>query len=90
MTKGFGWGKNAENYVMDFIEVRRAYFHAAAKREVYIELPPEDTEEGMCGRLDKSLYGTRDAAQNWEAAYTEFMLGIGFDVGAASPCTFFP
>ena len=30
----------------------------------------------------------RDAAQNWEAAYTEFMNEIGFDTGKASPCVF--
>ena len=43
----------------------RIDFHADAIREVYIELPPEDTEEGMCGLLPKSVYGTRNAAQNW-------------------------
>ena len=54
---------------LDFIDVRRAYFHAKAKRMVYVQLPPEDAKEGMCGRLNKALYGTRDAAQNWENAY---------------------
>ena len=29
---------------MDFIDVRRAYFHADAIRDVYIELPDEDSE----------------------------------------------
>ena len=42
-----------------------------------MELPEGDCEEGMRGKLYKSMYGTRDAAQNWEAAYTEFMKGIG-------------
>ena len=41
----------------------------------------------MWGKLNKSLYGTRDAARNWEAAYTEFMVSIGFEVG--TPCTFY-
>ena len=39
-----------------FIDVRRAYFHAKARRDVYIELPAEDAEPGMCGKLLKSLY----------------------------------
>ena len=63
---------------LDFIDVRRAYFHAAARREVYVELSAEDREEGMCGRLNKSMYGTRDAAQNWEYEYSGFLEGIGF------------
>ena len=50
-----------------FIDVKRAYFQASAKRPVYVQLPPEDASPGQCGRLNKSMYGTRDAAQNWEA-----------------------
>ena len=73
---------------LDFIDVRRAYFHAKAKREMYIELPMEDSEEGMCGILRKSMYGTRDAAQNWEEEYTSFLKEIGFTQGKSSPCTF--
>jgi hypothetical protein len=73
---------------MDVIDVRRAYFHAAARREVYVELPEEDHEEGMCGKLCKSMYGTRDAAQNWEEEYSQFMRDIGFETGRSSPCIF--
>ena len=71
-----------------FIDIRKAYFHAKAIRRVFIKLPEEDCEEGMCGLLLMSLYGTRDAAQNWEACYVEFMESIGFTRGKASPCTF--
>ena len=56
---------------IDLIDVSRAFFHAEALREVYIQLPDEDYEEGMCGLLKKSLYGTRDAAQNWAASYVQ-------------------
>ena len=40
----------------------RAYFHARARRKVYMELSKEDFEEGKCGLLKKAMYGTRDAA----------------------------
>jgi len=89
MTKGIGWNDNREDHVMDVIDIRRAYFHAMARRDVFVELPEEDAEEGMCGWLVKSLYGTRDAAQNWEAEYTEFMMDLGFTSGVATPCVFF-
>ena len=71
-----------------FIDVRRAYFYAKARRPVYVKLPPEDHEEGKCGRLNVSLYGTRDAASNWEATYTEGLVADGWSPGAASPCCF--
>ena len=42
----------------------------------------------MVGKLNLSLYGTRDAAQNWAATYTKQLLEIGFEAGKASPCNF--
>jgi len=48
---------------IDFIDIRRAYFHSPARRKVCIELPEGDREEGMCGELNGSMYGTRDVAQ---------------------------
>ena len=74
---------------LDFIDVSRAYFHAPSKRTVYVKLPPEESSPGKVGKLRKSMYGTRDAAQNWEAAYTEVLLSHGFTQSAASPCVFY-
>jgi hypothetical protein len=56
---------------------------------VFVKLPEEDHEEGMCGRLVKAMYGTRDAAQNWEYEYVDFMKGAGFVQGKANPCMFY-
>ena len=46
-------------------DVRRAYFYARIKRDVYIELPKEDPMhgKGMLGKLRLCLYGIRDAAR---------------------------
>ena len=73
------------------IDVRRAYFHAPVKRRVYAALPPEDClpgEEHLCGRLRMSMYGTRDAARNWEERYTQVLLDNGFEQGKVCPCAF--
>ena len=37
----------------------------------------------------KAMYGTRDAAQNWEDEYSDFMETVGFKRGKASPFIFF-
>ena len=50
-------------------DVSRASFFAPATRSVFIKLPEEDAEPGMCGKLKKSMYGARGAAKNWEAEY---------------------
>ena len=60
-------------------------------RPVYIEIPMEDWEPGdedFIARRNFSLYGTRDAAQNWPAEYTNSLTSISFVTGAASPCSF--
>ena len=61
MTRGLGY-ENARRreFKMDFIDVRRAFFHAEALREIYVELPPEDAGPGMCGKLNMAMYGTLD------------------------------
>ena len=82
----------AANYRIMYNDVKRAYFHAPAKRPVYIKIPDEDFEPGdedRVGVLNLSLYGTRDAAMNWAAKYTEVLQNIGFTVGLASPCNFY-
>ena len=73
-------------------DISRAFFYAPATREVYVDLPEEDTgpgEVGLCGRLCYSLYGTRDAAQNWQSHVTKTMNGLGFISGKSSPCMFY-
>ena len=55
-----------------------------------MELAAEDNEKGedLVGELNYSMYGTRDAAQNWGEECAATMEQIGFERGVASPCTF--
>jgi hypothetical protein len=78
-----------ERVKLDVIDVRRAYFHAKARRAVNVRLPAEDATQGMCGILKKAMYGTRDAAYTWECERVEFMKDAGFMQGRASPCVFY-
>ena len=50
-----------------------------ATTDIYIELPPEEAEPRMVGKLEKSLYGTRDAALNCADAYTKVLLAMGYE-----------
>ena len=77
---------------LGFVDIRKAYFHAPVKRLVYVHLPEEFCEPGeycsVCGRLNFSLYGTRDAASNWEECYSQALIELGFKQGLSSPCVF--
>ena len=84
----FSLWASMDGMCLDFVGVVRAYFHARARREMYVELPREDHEEGMRGKLGKAMYGMRDAAQNWEVEYTERMTEVKFKHGVCSACVF--
>ena len=64
--------------------------YAPETGEVYVQLPEQDAGPGMCGRLLKSMYGTRGAAQSWESHYGNiFTEELGFKQGVASVCCFY-
>ena len=72
-------------------DVSRAYFYAPATRRICVQLPQEDRgpgDEGKCGELQFSMYGTRDAAMNWSDTYAQHLQQLGFERGIASPCLF--
>ena len=73
-----------------FIDVKKAHFWSPARRRLLVELPSEagiDTEKYL-GLLHKSLYGTRDAPANWEAAIRAVMLKIGFSQAVSNSCLY--
>ena len=41
----------------------------------------------MVGKLEKSLYSTRDAARNWSEAQTKVLIAMGYKKGLSSPCS---
>jgi hypothetical protein len=56
-------------------------------------LPEEELEEhergkDLVGHLKQSLYGTRDAAANFQKEVTKVMIAIGFKAGRYNPCTY--
>ena len=71
-------------------DVSRAYFHAEATRCMYIELPREDPldDPNMLGRLRLCLYGTRNAALNWQRTLSDHLTKIGFRRGVGHPSVF--
>ena len=56
---------------------------------VYIELPGEAGREGKCGRLNKWLYGMRNAASAWEKHYSDTLEDLGFVKSKVAPTVFY-
>ena len=72
-------------------DVKRAYFHALAKRELYGELLVEGAgyQHDFVGRLRLALYGTRDAASLWQEYLLQHLESCGFSRGRSNPCVFY-
>ena len=62
------------------VDVSRAYMYAKCRNEMYVEMCPEayeeDGDEKCCWRLEKAMYGTRSAAQDWQHEIKRRMLSI--------------
>ena len=76
-----------------FNDLARAFFEANATRAICIEIPEEDmtkedAKRDMVGLLLKSLYGTRDAAMNWQEEVGREMKKWGFKQGVYNPCLY--
>ena len=72
-------------------DIKRAHFFAKAGRPIFIEIPVEDRrpgDEGKVSRLNQRLYGTRDAATNWQEEFIATLQNNGFTKRRASPCNF--
>ena len=74
-------------------DVKRAYFYAEATSPIYVEIPDEDMSEqdrgqDLVGRLNLSMYGTREAAKAWQSKVATHLQAIGFKKGRVNPCIF--
>ena len=80
-------------FLISIADVSRAHCYADALRDENVRLPNEDPkakEQGVCGKLRKTMYGSLDAAQRWGEHYAQVLEAAGFSRGAASPCHFLP
>jgi hypothetical protein len=73
VTEGFGYeaGKPEEGMKIDFIDISRAFFQGDAIRKVYVQLPQEDYQEGMCGKLGISMMGPETQHRTGQAPMSD-------------------
>ncbi len=63
-----------------FVDISKAHLYAPVDddTEAYVDLPPECSKPGTCGRLNFWLYGMRPASRGWETSTLEGSLAKGF------------
>eukprot|EP00971_Amphidinium_carterae_P141680 2806772-Amphidinium_carterae.3 len=75
-------------------DVSRAHLYGDTQRDLYVELPIEDSHhsddvEPMRGLLLRSMYGTQDASQIWQKNYTKLLGGEQWKQGQSNGALFY-
>ena len=71
-------------------DVNNAYLNAPIDFEDVYIMQPEGyiTDPTLCCRLNKAIYGLKQAANRWHATIVDFMLSQGLAQGTMDPCVF--
>ena len=79
----------AESYVMEQLDVDTAFLNSGLQELVYMEVPYGITNAAnmMC-RLDKVIYGLKQAASAWDKTIHAVFLRIGFRSCGANQCVY--
>ena len=86
-----GMVEDGEELELGVFDISRAQFIPEVKRELYVELPDEDRLEGqgdMIGRLNRNMYGFRDASNGWMEELQKLLESAGYVVGVSKPALF--
>ncbi len=71
------------------IDVDAAFLNATLSTDIYMQLPPGfENEESQYVKLNKSIYGLREASSLWFNKFTNILKEFGFTPAISDPCLF--
>ena len=75
------------------MDVKSAYLHSTIEEEIYLEQPEGSVKQGENGqkvvcKLNKSIYGLKQAAKNWYEALANLLVSKGYQRSRNDYCLF--
>lgn len=75
-----------EKLVVKQFDVKAAFLNGMLKEEIYMKPPPGFEEGDFVLKLEKSLYGLKQAANVWYRTLSSALINIGFRKSQTDPC----
>ena len=82
----------AEDLEAENVDVDTAFLYGEVDEEIYMDQPDGFEDQGSPSKkclLQKALYGTKQAARQWNSKLNHHLENQGFRSTAADPCVFF-
>jgi len=78
------------DYEVRHLDVPKAFLQATLSEEIYMEQPEgfHNGDRNQVWKLLKSVYGIRQAPNNWNNELNQFLLSIGFTRLKSDPCIY--
>jgi ribosomal protein L12E/L44/L45/RPP1/RPP2 len=78
------------DYELSQMDVHTAFLNATIKQEVYMKQPEgfEKGGENIVCKLNKTLYGTKQAPHEWNEDFNSFTLTLGFKRCVSDTCVY--
>ena len=82
-----------ENFTLRQLDVKSAYLHPEIKEEIYLEQPTgfeklDSSGNKLVCKLNKSIYGLKQAAKNWYEELAKFLIQQNFKRSKNDYCLF--
>jgi transposase InsO family protein len=75
-------------YKVDHYDIKTAFLNGELEEEIYLKQPPGFEINSNVYKLNKSLYGLRQAARTWNKTLHEELMRNGFEQNLADKCLY--